>query len=320
MQKEGGGGRLEYGQDPSRALWDTDILRECLGEAKRRLTGLSAEIGLDVASLGVSFDLDKDISRFKSNCYFNLEALSRTEERGVIKDWLTEEGKAKGDITAWMNAITAETHGWGHHIASYLDPALECLKESEGEMTAEGLRIVMEKGRANRWAYYTGRTEGPDDDHIVRLVEMFRDTPVEEGFRKQDLVAELGKPGFAQAVSRGVLYYSNPLYTLPIPSLYDYLTERASHIREATLRYERVKKQRQASHHLTRESSEPKPLSEADPEKEPETHKTDSFSPEKEEWEKFTTPKSEKDHFGQDTPQGKDPSGSDQDTDMGMER
>ncbi len=44
------------------ALWNTDILRECLGEAKRRLTGLPAEIGLDVASLGVSFDLDKDIS------------------------------------------------------------------------------------------------------------------------------------------------------------------------------------------------------------------------------------------------------------------
>ncbi len=48
-----------------------------------------------------------------------------------------------------------------------------------------------------------------------------------------------------------------PLYTLPIPSLYDYLTERASRIREATLRYEKVKKQRQSSRHLTGESSEP---------------------------------------------------------------
>ena len=68
-----------------------------------------------------------------------------------------------------------------------------------------------------------------------------------------------------------------PLYTPPIPSLYDYLTERASRIREATLRYEQVKKQRQSSRHLTGESSEPeqaakdpseaKQLPEAKPEK-----------------------------------------------------
>ncbi len=215
---------------------------------------------------------------------------------GVGKTALLGECRKRAEQEGWSTA--AETHGWGHHIASYLDPALEYLKKSEGEMTAEGLCIVREKGRANRWAYYTGRTEGLDDDRIVRLVKMFRYTPAEEGFQKQDLVGELDKPGVAQAVSRVVLYYSNPLYTLPIPSLYDCLTERASRIREATLRYERVKKQIQSSRHRT----------------------TDIPSPEKEEGKESTPPKSGKGNPGQDTPQGRDPSDNDQDTDMRMEK
>ncbi len=218
------------------------------------------------------------ISRFKNNCYFEMEALTKDEEQAVIRDWLVEEGKAKGDITEWADAISGETYGWGHHTISYIQPALDYLDENDGKMTEEGLRIVMEKGRANRWAYYTDRTEGLEDDHIVCLAEMFRDTPMGEGFRKQDLVAELGEPGFEQVVSKGVLYHSNPLYTIPIPSLYDYLTERAARIRAATLRYEQVKKRRQANHHPARDisvqqseskdQSEPKPLSEADPENE----------------------------------------------------
>ena len=174
---------------------------------------------------------------------------------GVGKTALLGKCRKRAEREGWNTA--AETHGWGHHIASYLDPAPEYLKKSKGEMIAEGLRIVREKGRANRWAYYTGRTEGLDDDRIIRLVKMFRYTPAEEGFQKQNLVAKLDKPGFAQAVSKGVLYYSNPLYTLPIPSLYDCLTERASRIREATLRYERVKKQIQTSRHRTTDSPFP---------------------------------------------------------------
>ena len=236
-----------------------------------------------------------------------------------------KEGEAKGDMKDWVDAIAKETYRWPQHIIAYTVPAAAHLRENGGEMTKEGLLSVLEQGRANRWAYYTDRTEGLDDDHIVRLVEMFRDTPVEEGFRKQDLVAELGEPGFAQVVSKGVLYYSNPLYTLPIPSLYDCLTERATRIREATLRYERVKKQRQASHHLTRGVSQQQPeskdQSEAEgPQKEAGNHTPDSPSPEKEERKESTILKSEKGNPRQDISPGRDSSNSDLDTDMGMER
>ncbi len=277
--------------------------------------------------LGMTYTAFKalGISRTAEKCKFNMKPLKKEEERAVIHAWLTKEGEARGDLTEWTYAISQETHCWPRHIHSYSTCAAHVLKQSGGEMTEEGLRIVMEKGLENRWAYYTGRTEGLDDDHIVRLVEMFRDTPVEEGFQKQDLVAELGKPGFAQAVSRGVLCYSNPLYTLPIPSLYDYLTERALRIREATLRYERVKKQRQTSRHLTRDVSQQQPelknQSEAEgSQKEAGNHTPDSPSPEKEEGKEPTILKSEKGNPRQDTPPGKDPSGSDRDTDMGMER
>ena len=167
------------------ALWDTDILWECLGKAKRRLKRISAEVGIDITSIGVSLDLDRDastpikalqgkdaplllildeaqrfgnptlipagkqelvtslldyihngkmdrplvllvgglgntrsvfegvlgISRFKSNCYFNLEALSRAEERGVIKDWLTEEGQGEGGHH-WLGGCHHSRNTW----------------------------------------------------------------------------------------------------------------------------------------------------------------------------------------------------------------
>ena len=265
------------------------------------------------------------ISRVAEDCMFDMEPLEKEEERTVIRNWLKKAGRATGDVTHWIDTITTETYQWPRHADSYARNAARLVKDNHGQMTEDLLRSVMETGREKRWAYYTGRTEGLDDDHIVRLVEMFRDTPVEEGFRKQDLAAELGEPGFEQAVSRGVLYYSNPLYTLPIPSLYDYLTERATRIREAALRYERVKKQRQASRHLTRDVSgqqpESKDQSEAEgPQKEAGNHTPDSPSPEKEEGKEPTIRKSEKDNSRQKPPPGRDPSNSDRDTDMGLER
>ncbi len=328
------------------ALWDTDILWECLGKAKRRLKRISAEVEIDIASLGISLDLDRDastpikalqskdaplllildeaqrfgsptlipagkqelatslldyiyngkmdrplvllvgglgntrsvfegvlgISRFKSNCYFNLEALSRAEERGVIKDWLTEEGKAKGDITAWMNAITAETHGWGHHIASYLDPALEYLKKSEGEMTAEGLRIVMEQGRVNRREYYRGRTEDLTYNEFNGLAELFQHVSLEIGLTDEEIKRAIGEGGFDRALSKGVLHKKGRRYIIPIPSLHDYMIREWLAEKELTAREQS---------HLKQVSGEE--TGKESPPKEPENHKADSPFPEKEE-------------------------------------
>ena len=328
------------------ALWDTDILWECLGKAKRRLKRISAEVGIDITSIGVSLDLDRDastpikalqgkdaplllildeaqrfgnptlipagkqelvtslldyihngkmdrplvllvgglgntrsvfegvlgISRFKSNCYFNLEALSRAEERGVIKDWLTEEGKAKGDITGWVDAITAETHGWGHHIASCLDPALEYLKESEGEMTEEGLRIVMEQGRVNRREYYRGRTEDLSYNEFNGLVELFQHVSLEIGLTDEEIKRAIGEGGFDRALSKGVLHKKERRYIIPIPSLQDYMIREWLAEKELTVREQSYLKQVSG-----------KETGKEFPPKEPENHKADSPFPEKEE-------------------------------------
>ena len=45
---------------------------------------------------------------------------AKDAERAVLHDWLTEEGKATGDTTVWIDAITKESHGWPQHIISYV--------------------------------------------------------------------------------------------------------------------------------------------------------------------------------------------------------
>ena len=100
------------------------------------------------------------ISRMAEECTFNMEPLEEGEERKVIADWLTREGKAKGDITGWVDAISKETHRWPQHIYSYSTCAAYVLKQSGEEMTKHRLRIVMEKGRAKRQQYYEDRLSG----------------------------------------------------------------------------------------------------------------------------------------------------------------
>ncbi len=280
------------------ALWDTDILRECLGIARKRLKNLT--VGASVKGVGLEVGLGFDenastpiqilqskkapllllldeaqrlgdtrlipdekreavtsilenihngkmdrplvllagglgntlssfhslhISRFKNNCYFEMEALTKDEEQAVIRDWLVEEGKAKGDIAEWADAISRETYGWGHHIISYIQPALDYLDGNDGKMTEEGLRIVMEKGRKHRRQYYQDRTRTLDDSHFDRLAELFQHVCLQTGLRKNVIIEAVGQEGFFQALAKGVLYRNKKgrRYSIPIPSLRDYM-------------------------------------------------------------------------------------------------
>ena len=264
------------------------------------------------------------ISRLAARCRFDMQPLKKEEERAVIDDWLGA-GKAKGDTTAWIDAITQETYLWPRHVDSYARNAGQILKENGGRMTPELLRLVIETGREERLEYYEARTKGLKDDHVLRLEEMFRSPRARKGLSEAGIIRYLGKAGFEKAVSKGVLHRYKDSYTIPIPSLYDYLTEKAGRIREARLRDEEIGRQRQASRHPTRDDSgqqpESKDQSEAEgPQKEAGNHIPDSPSPEKEEGKEPTIRKSEKDNSGQEPPPGRDPSNSDRDTDMGMER
>ena len=90
------------------------------------------------------------ISRFEGDARVELGALGKEAEHAVLYDWITEDGKATGDTTAWIDSIAKETHGWPQHILSYVKPALDQLHADKGVMTAEGLATVLEAGRARR--------------------------------------------------------------------------------------------------------------------------------------------------------------------------
>ena len=236
------------------------------------------------------------LSRLAEECTFDMEPLEEEEERQVIKDWLKKEGKAKGDTKEWVDAIAEETHCWPRHIHSYSTSATHVLKQSEGEMTAEGLRIVMEKGRVNRRKYDRGRTKNLAYNEFMGLAELFQHVSLEIGLTDEEIKRAIGKSGFERSLSKGVLYRKGLRYSIPIPSLRDYM------VREWLVEKE----------HVAQEQARSKPSPEMDTEKEgsqkeSENHTTDSPSPEKEEREELTTPES-----------GKDPSGRGQDTDMGM--
>ena len=305
--------------------------KEHLHAVKALLTEIhNGELGKPVILLAGGLGMTDEafrslgISRLAARCRFDMQPLKKEEERAVIDDWLGA-GKAKGDTTAWIDAITQETYLWPRHVDSYARNAGQILKENGGRMTPELLRLVIETGREERLEYYEARTKGLKDDHVLRLEEMFRSPRARKGLSEAGIIRYLGKAGFEKAVSKGVLHRYKDSYTIPIPSLYDYLTEKAGRIREARLRDEEIGKQRQASRHPTRDVSgqqpESKDQSEAEgPQKEAGNHIPDSPSPEKEEGKEPTIRKSEKDNSGQEPPPGRDPSNSDRDTDMGMER
>ena len=286
---------------------------------------LGRPVILLAGGLGMTFQAFQalGISRMAEGCKFDMEPLEEEEERDVIKDWLKKEGEAKGGTTDWVDAISQETHCWPQHIHSYSTCAAHILKQSGGEMTEERLRIVMEKGRAKRRQYYEDRLSGFTAKERRSLARILAGSSETSEVEQEEAVEQLdreygvghGEEIFFRAVRRGVFYFNKALgsYSVPIPSLRNFIVK--------NFPPKEISEQRLES----QDQSEPEQLPEADPEKEgspkePEIHKTDRLSPEKEEGKESTIPKSGKENSGQDTPQSRDTSRRDQGTDMGMER
>ncbi len=120
---------------------------------KIRNGGVGKSVILLAGGLGMTFEsfAALGISRPLLGSRFNMEPLKREEERAVVEDWLTKEGEAQGDPTAWIDAITQETYGWAQHIISYTEPAVSYLKKHGNKMTDMGLASVMEEGRQIAW-------------------------------------------------------------------------------------------------------------------------------------------------------------------------
>ncbi len=185
--------------------------------------------------LGKTADIfdDLGISRHKDGCLIELHALKKENELAILTDWLVKEGKAKGDVTPWVERIMQETHGWGQHINAYKEAAVDHLQETGGEMNSEGLGLVIAAGAELRRKYYEGRVlkfVAQERRSIARIMtEIPRDGFLEEDDILDSLVkeygAERGRELFFLSVQKGVFYYNNDRggYSAPIPSMRDWL-------------------------------------------------------------------------------------------------
>ncbi len=171
------------------------------------------------------------ISRFEGDCLVNLGRLSPMAERAVLHDWLTKDGKAQGNVTPWIDAITEETHGWPQHILSYVKPALEQLHKDDGYLTDQGLAGVLRNGKARRRAYYQGRTDDFTAEELGPLTEaLLAGTPA-DGVAKRVILASLAKNYsldeanrlFEHALLKGVLARRGKGFAPPIPSMHNWL-------------------------------------------------------------------------------------------------
>ncbi|MCY4158604.1 MAG: ATP-binding protein [Bacteroidetes bacterium] len=177
------------------------------------------------------------ISRFSANCIVELGALGREPERAIIQDWLTKEGRAKGNTTEWIDTIAQETHGWPQHIQVYVRPAAKQLKSNNGILTTEGLNVVLEEGRKECKVYYSQRLDDFRGDQIRCLARSIPEKPQERSVKYEDVISSLteqyGKGEaeelFDRLIKKGILEESERGYAIPIPSMHTWLRDTYSH-------------------------------------------------------------------------------------------
>ena len=208
------------------------------------------------------------ISRASLGSIMNLDPLEEEQERTVIREWLREEGKAKGDTTDWVDAIAKETYRWPQHIIAYTVPAAAHLRENGGEMTKEGLLSVLEQGRKYCREYYVGRMSEFVSEERTSFAQIIGGVPKDGRLTKTEIPAHLtgeygderAKELFFLSVKKGVFYYDEEgNYSVPIPSMRDWLLENY------------LPKEIQEQQPESKDQSEPEQVPESDLNKERET-------------------------------------------------
>ncbi len=176
---------------------------------------------------------DLKISRFKDNCYVELGPLKPEAERAVIQDWLKEDGKAKGNPAAWIDAIAAETHGWPQHISAYAQVAAVHLRATGRKMTPEKLNTVLEAGRLKRTKFYEARADGLIEEHRAAIARAFVDVREDStqaySVIMGSLIQDFGKSNaesiFKRALDKGVLDNRAGRFCIPIQSMRDWFLD-----------------------------------------------------------------------------------------------
>ena len=197
------------------------------GELGRPVILLAAGLGTVREGFG-----ELKISRYADNCFVELGALDKGPERAVIQDWITKEGGAKGDPTAWIDAIAQETHGWPQHIQSYANRAVAQLKANDGVMTASGLSATLQAGREARKVYYKQQVDKFYGDEIQCLMSALPDKPAGPPASRIDIMSALtktynleAKALFDRFIRKGILEKSGVGLVVPIPSMHAWMKD-----------------------------------------------------------------------------------------------
>ena len=194
---------------------------------------LNRPVILLTAGLGTTADAFRSlgISRFASGCLVELGALEKDAEHSILHDWLTKDGRAKGDPTAWIDAIAQETHGWPQHILSYVEPALNQLRADKSMVTTEGLNAILKKEHGLQSEYYERRAHGFPEEVRQSLARPFRNVPLRESTTvskimdslTQDYSQDEAEKLFRQAVEKWIIDERSGPYSVPIPPMHDWL-------------------------------------------------------------------------------------------------
>ncbi|MCY4172095.1 MAG: hypothetical protein OXF08_10945 [Bacteroidetes bacterium] len=150
----------------------------------------------------------------------------------MIHDWLVKDGGAKGDPTPWINEIAQKTSGWPQHISAYGDAASQQIKKDHRKMTPKGVKIVHRIGTERLEAYYKQRAKGISIKERFALAKLIKNIKSGNELGREDIETALlnefndsdkAKNLFTRAVERGILHSQEELYSIPIPSMHNWL-------------------------------------------------------------------------------------------------
>ena len=172
-----------------------------------------------------------DISRFGGKNTVELGRLSDESARAIMHDWIMIEANVNDDPTEWIDAMVKETHGWARHVHSYAKYASDHLKENGGVMTPDGLTKVMEVGRQGRIQYYKQRLSEFDGDDVMYLSRAIAGIRSGKPFTKKIITSELkrnyneqkAESLFRKFMEEGVIAKDDQAYSIPIPSMHEWL-------------------------------------------------------------------------------------------------
>jgi len=194
---------------------------------------LNKPVILLVAGLGTTSGAFRSlgISRFKGGCFVELGALGNKSERAVIQDWIVKEGGAEGESTSWVDAIAEKTHGWPQHITAFAEAAAKQIQKDSGAMTLRGLEAVLRLGLKRREEYYKQRAQEITRKERCSLARLIKNVSISDGLDQEDieitLSSEYGqdkaKQLFDRLLERGILHSHDGTYTIPIPSMREWL-------------------------------------------------------------------------------------------------